>query len=188
MKKNFTMIIFSIVLVSFLATTGCEKKDTLSSQNKQKIEKLTPSDSKDNNVELELYFDASKNNEKVDLTKEERLINTDELLGELTVHELIKGPYLNSKLNPVLPKNTRLLSFSIDNKIAYVNLSKEALTNMPPTKEEACVKSMVWSLTSLRGIEKVKFLIENKDIHHSLKNIDISKPLSRSDFNPAKNK
>ncbi|WP_125154143.1 GerMN domain-containing protein [Clostridium rectalis] len=189
MKKSLCVFMCSLLVLSTTTFIGCEKKDKLSSQNKQKIEKITLPNSDIDSIDLQLYFDSSQDNKKSDVAIEERLIKTDELLGELIMHELIKGPSVNSKLKPVLPKETRLLSFSTKDKIAYINLSKDVFVkNMPSTKEEACLKSIIWSLTSLPSIEKVKILVENKDIDTLNGNFDISKPLGRTDLENARKK
>lgn len=188
MKKWVVICTCSLLVIFTMALNGCEKRDKLSMQNKEKIEKIALPNSKDDVIDLELYFDSSKDNTKLEIAKEERLIKKDELLGELIIHELIKGPSSNSKLRPILPKETRLLSFSIRDKIAYVNLSKEAITKMSPNKEEACLKSIVWSLTTLPSIEKVKILIENKNVETLSGSFDISKPLGRTDIENAKKK
>lgn len=188
MKRFIKPIICLILFTSVLNFVGCEKKDRLSKQNKEKIEKLTPSKDNQKNLNLNLYFDTSDNPDKVELAQEERLINSNELLGELTLNELIKGPSVNSKLYPILPKETRLMSFSVENGIAYANFSKDILVKMSPKKEKACLKSIVWSLTSLPNIEKVKFLVENKDIKSFGGNFDISKPIGKADFENEKNK
>ncbi|AAO34818.1 conserved protein [Clostridium tetani E88] len=188
MKKLINPIICLILFASVFNLIGCEKKDKLSKQNKEKIEKLTPLEDKKNTLNLSLYFDTSENPDKVELAQEERLMDINELLGELTLNELIKGPSVNSKLYPILPKETRLMSFSVENGIAYVNFSKDILVKMSPKKEVACLKSIVWSLTALPNIEKVKFLVENKDIKSLGGNFDISKPIGKVDFENAKNK
>ncbi|MEW9096744.1 MAG: GerMN domain-containing protein [Clostridiaceae bacterium] len=186
MKGIISIILCSTLIVSSATLTSCEKKDKLSTQNKEKIEKLNLTNDKDDTVELHLYFDASKNNKKPEIAVEERLIKNDELLGEVIMFELIKGPTVNSKLKPILPKETRLISFSINDKIAYVNLSKEAITNMSLTKEEASLRSIIWSLTTIPSIEKVKFLVENKDIDTLGGNYNLSNPLGRADMDNAK--
>lgn len=188
MKKFIKPIICLILFTSVFNFVGCEKKDKLSKQNKEKIEKLAPLEDSKNNLNLSLYFDTSDNPDKVELAQEERLIDINELLGELTLNELIKGPSVNSKLYPILPKETRLMSFSVENGIAYANFSKDILVKMSSKKEEACLKSIIWSLTSLPNIEKVKFLVENKDIKSLGGNFDISKPIGKADFENAKNK
>ncbi|KAJ50860.1 spore germination protein GerM [Clostridium tetanomorphum] len=186
--KKWVIISICCLLTLSLILSGCEKKDKLSIQNKEKIEKITLPNSKDDVIDLELYFDSSKDNKQSEIAKEERLIKKDEFIGELIIHELIKGPTVNSKLRPILPKNTRLLSFSIKDKIAYVNLSKEASTKMSSNKEEASLKGLIWSLTSLSSIEKVKILVENKNIDTLGGNFDISKPLGKTDLDNAKKK
>lgn len=186
MKGVISIVLCSSLIVSSVALTSCEKKDKLSKQNKQKIEKLNLTNDKDNTVELHLYFDASKNNKTSEIAVEERLIKNDELLGEIIMIELIKGPTVNSKLKPILPKETRLISFSITDKIAYVNFSKEAVTNMSSTKEEASLKSIIWSLTTISSIEKVKFLVDNEDIETLGGNYNLSNPLGRNDLDNAK--
>lgn len=188
MKRFIKPIICLILFTSIFYFSGCEKKDKLSKQNKEKIEKLTSLDGKEENLNLSLYFDTSTDPDKVELSQEERLINTNELLGELTLNELIKGPSVNSKLYPILPKETRLMSFSVESGIAYANFSKDILVKMSAKKEEACLKSIVWSLTALPNIEKVKFLVENNDIQTLGGNFNISKPIGKVDFENAKNK
>lgn len=180
MKKS---IILSCSFMLFLSFTfsGCEKTDVLSSENKQKVQQFTLSEADNDTLELNLYFNSSKDNKKVTITKEERIIKENELIGEIIVRELIKGPAVNSSLSPILPKNTRLLSFSINDGIAYVNLSKEAILTMSPVAEEACLRSLVWSLTQLPSIDKIKILVENKTVDTLGGNFNIAKPIGKLD-------
>lgn len=180
MKKS---IILSCSFMLFLSFTfsGCEKTDVLSSENKQKVQQFTLSEADDDTLELNLYFNSSKDNKKVTITKEERIIKENELIGEIIVRELIKGPAVNSSLSPILPKNTRILSFSINDGIAYVNLSKEAILTMSPVAEEACLRSLIWSLTQLPSIDKIKILVENKTVDTLGGNFNIAKPIGKSD-------
>lgn len=181
MKKSIILLYSFMLLLSF-TFAGCEKTDILSSQNKQKVKKFTLSETDGDTLELKLYFNSSKDNKKVTITKEERLIKENELVGEIIVRELIKGPAVNSKLSPILPKNTRLLSFSITDGIAYVNLSKEAVINMSSAAEEACLKSLISSLTQVSSIEKIKILVESKSVNTLGGNFNISKPLGKVDM------
>ena len=180
MKKSIILLCSFILLLSF-SFAGCEKTDILSSQNNQKVQKFTLSETDGDTLELKLYFNSSKDNKKVTITKEERTIKENELIGEIITRELIKGPAVNSKLSPILPKNTRLLSFSITDGIAYVNLSKEAILTMSPVAEEACLRSLVWSLTQVLSIEKIKLLVESKSVDTLGGNFNVSKPLGKSD-------
>lgn len=188
MKKTFALLMCSVAVFSSLNLAGCEKKDKLSSNNKEKEKQIVLSKEKENVLDLNIYFDSSKDSNSSEISKEERVIKKDELLGETILNELIKGPSVKSKLKPVLPKETRLISLSIKDNIAYVNLSKEANIDMTSSREETCLKSIVWSLTQLPSVEKVKILIENKDTELWGRHFDLSKPIGKDDIQNVKRK
>lgn len=182
MRKRIGLLLSSILLLSILVTAGCDKKDVVSATNKEKIENLKLPQAKDSNVNLSLYFDSSQDDKKAEIAKEVRLLEKDELVGELIMQELIKGPSIESKLSPILPKDTRLLSFSIKDSIAYVNLSNDVKVPMSKTKEEACLKSIAASLTQLSSIKKIKILIQNKDADTLGGSYNIAKPFGKDDI------
>ena len=186
MKKGFSVFTCSILVVSLLGITGCEKKDKTSLNNKEKEKKIVLSKEKETTLDLNIYFDSSKNVNTPEIAQEERVLKRYEILGETIIGEIIKGPSVNSKLNPVLPKDTRVLSFSIKDNIAFVNFSKEANIPMTSSKEEACLKSIIWSLSQLPSVEKVKILVENKDTGIWGEHFDLSKPIGKDDIQNAK--
>jgi len=182
MKKTIKILLSSLLIVSTVAFFGCEKKDTKSVTNKEKLENLKLPLEKDGFIQLGIYFDGTKDgSDNMQVVKDERLINKEELIGETIMQELIKGPTLKSELKPILPKETRILSFSIIDNIAYVNLSKEAKTNMTELREKTCLESIVASLTQLSSVKKVKITMENKDIDTLGGNFDISKPFGKDE-------
>jgi spore germination protein GerM len=180
------MTICSIIAFSFLTLTACEKKDELSINNKQKEKDIVLSKGKTNLLDLDVYFNSSSKPNTVEITKESRVIKEDELLAETIVNELIKGPSVNSRLAPILPKESRVMSISIKDNIAYLNLSKEANTKMTPVEEEACLKGIVFSLEQLPTVKKVKIFIDNKDSKIWGDNFDLSKPLGKNDIESLK--
>jgi len=182
MKKA---IIAALTLLTLFSFTGCEEKDKISANNKDKIKKINFPNEKNQTIDLNIYFDSSKD-DKSSIAIEERLIEKEALLGEIIMSELIKGPSRNGELKPILPVKTRLLGFSIKEGIAYVDLSEEAAANMTAIKEEACLKSIVHSLTQLPSISKVKILINHKDANLLGGNYDISKPFGKDDINGRK--
>ncbi|ACA55084.1 GerMN domain-containing protein [Clostridium botulinum] len=182
MKKSIKLAFCSSLIISSVFFISCEKKDSISINNKDKIKNITLHNEKNNLVDLNLYFDSTNNANNAEITKEERIIKKDELIGQFIIGELIKGPSVNNSLKPIFPKETRLLSFSIKNNIAYVNLSSEAYYSMTADKEEAYLKSIIWSLTELPSIKKVKLFIENKDISSLSKNFKFSEPIGRDDI------
>lgn len=182
MRRIHALILSGAILGSSFLFWGCEKKDDISINNNEKIKNFAESNEKDNNINLKLYFDSSSNNRKAEISKEERLVHTDELIGEIIMQELIKGPSNESKLKPIFPNNTKLLSFSIKDGIAYVNLSSEAKVSMSLVKEEACLRGMVNSLTQIPSIKKVKLMIENKDTEILGGSFDVLKPFGLEDM------
>jgi len=181
-KKTIKILLCSILLVSTVAFFGCEKKDDISVTNKEKLENLKLPLEKDGFIQLDIYFDATKDGTTMQVVKDERIINKEELIGETIMQELIKGPTVKSELKPILPEETRLLSFSIKDTIAYVNLSKEAKVNMSVVKEESCLQCIAASLTQLSSVKKVKITMENKDIDTIGGNFNISKPFSKDEI------
>jgi germination protein M len=182
MKKVVLLFLCSSLISTSLLMSGCEKKDRTSLNNKEKIKNLQLPQEKDQYIDIDVYFDASKDESKIEIAKEEVLINKEELIGQVIMDQLIKGPGIKSQLAAVLPKETRLLSFSIKDGIAVINLSKEAAVNMSRGKEEACLRSIVSSLTQLSSISKVMILIENKSVETLGGNFDISKPFGKDEI------
>jgi germination protein M len=182
MKRILSVFLFSTIVITSIGFTACEKKDKLSSNNNDKIKSVVLPKEKDNSISLDLFFDGSTNKDKAEVVKEERLINKEEVLGEIIMQELLKGPSNVSSLKPVLPKETKLLSFSIKDGIAYVNLSNDANFPMTPAKEEACLRGILNSLTQLTSVSKVKLMIDNKDIKSIGGNYNISKPFGKDDM------
>ena len=182
MKQIYAVILSGTVIFSSFLFGGCEKKDQISINNNEKIKNYAVSNEKDNNINLKLYFDSSSNNQKPEVAVEERLIHQDEMLGEIIIQELIKGPSIESKLKPIFPNETKLLSFSIKDEIAYINLSSQANISMSPAKEESCLKSMINSLTQINTIKKIKIMIENKDTESFGGNFNVSKPFGLEDI------
>lgn len=186
MKKIGLLLVCSSLIWSSLIVTGCEKTDRTSLNNKEKIKNLQLPQEKDQYIDIDIYFDASKDEKKVEVAKEEVLINKEELIGQVIMDQLIKGPGIKSQLAPILPKETRLLSFSIKDGVAIINLSKEAAVQMSPGKEEACLKSIASSITQLSSISKVMILIENKNVETLGGNFDTSKPFGKDELSERK--
>ncbi|MBU3228636.1 GerMN domain-containing protein [Clostridium algidicarnis] len=182
MDKRFKSALSIGLCFLALTTVACSKKDKISINNKEKFKNIQLPAEKQDNIELDIYFDASKDASKIEIAKEEVLIPKEEVIGQLIVDSLVKGPSINGKLKPVLPKETRLLSFSIKDNIAFVNLSKEALITMTPAKEESVLTSIVASLEQIPSVSKVKILIESKDVETLGGNFDISKPFKRDEI------
>ncbi|AYD41315.1 sporulation/spore germination protein [Clostridium fermenticellae] len=185
MKKTFCFrILFTVLVLSLLS--GCTNKDLSSSNSKEKEKQIALSNEKGNTLDLDLYFNSSSSPDNFKISTEERIIKRDELLGEAIINELIKGPSIKSKLTPLLPKKSRLVSFSIKDGIAYINFSKETNVSMSYQMEKACIKSIILSLRPVSSIKKVKFYIEGKDNNMWGNHIDLSKPVTENNIDNSK--
>ncbi|MDP4088619.1 MAG: GerMN domain-containing protein [Bacillota bacterium] len=182
MKKILVIFTTMTLITSTALVSGCNKKDIISKSNKDKLANVQLQNEKDNYINLDVYFDDSKDEKNIQIAKEELLVNKEELMGELIINRLIQGPSLQGSLKPVLPKETRLISFSIKDGVAIVNLSKEAKVSMSSGKEEACIRSIVNSLAQLESISKIAILVENKNVDSLGGNFDISKPFGPEDI------
>lgn len=103
-------------------------------------------------------------------------------LAEIIVNELIKGPKVPG-LQSSIPQDTKLHSkIIIDGEVATVDFSKEFRDNHPDGKaqETMTIYSIVNSLTELKEINKVKFLIEGKACSEFKGNFKFNKTFPRS--------
>lgn len=155
------------------------KLDKASSISKDKLENSIEGSSEDY-TNIMLYFGA--NGEKSEVVREERLISNEELLGEFIIQELIKGPSVVGGGKAVLPKEARLLNFSIDEGVAYVNLSGEVAHEMEPAQEELVLKAIATSLSQIVTVDKVMLTVNNQAITTLGGNYDVSKPFSKDEI------
>ncbi|GAA0126650.1 GerMN domain-containing protein [Clostridium senegalense] len=189
MKKKSIIIILIIAftIIGVLSFINYDKKDKNSALNKEKIKNLNVKQEESGEyLDLTLYFDGTENDSESKILKEERLVDKEELLGEIIVQELLKGPSVVSQSKAIFPKDTRLLSFSIKDGIAYVNLSEAAKVEMNENKEKTTLTCLATSLTQLSSIDKVMLTIDNKNLQTIGGNYDVSKPFSQEDINGLK--
>lgn len=123
-----------------------------------------------------LYF-PDKNADKLHVEKRDvNLVDTG--VARDTIEELIKGPKTN--LTASIPIGTKLLGINIKDDVAYVDFSKEFITNHSggSAGELMTLYSIVNSLTEFDTIKSVQILIEGQK-GKTLGNILLDKPLER---------
>ncbi|WHH58429.1 GerMN domain-containing protein [Petroclostridium sp. X23] len=96
------------------------------------------------------------------------------------VEELIKGPK-NDKLFATVPAHTKILSIETKEGICFVNLSSEFKDEHEggSTGEIMTVYSIVNSLTELKHISKVQFLIEGQKLESFKGHLIFNEPFER---------
>ena len=105
-----------------------------------------------------------------------------------TLQELIKGPK-TQELKKTIPEGVKVLNLNIKDDILIINFNKALKENHwgGSTGELMTVYSIVSTLTEFKNIEKVKFLIDGKEIESLAGHLDLSEPLDK-DKNIIKNK
>ena len=189
MKKGFNVLIVIVligigfILGAFFFKSKEIKLDKASTISKEKLENVKEA-TNDASTDIAVYFGSKEDN--AEIVKEERLVSNEELVGEIIMQELIKGPTVGSESKAVLPKETRLLNFSINEGVAYINLSNEAVFEMTQVQEERLLKSITSSMSQLVSVEKVMITVNNEGIETLGGNFNISKPFNGNDISSIK--
>ena len=87
--------------------------------------------------------------------------------------DLIEGLMIDGKKSNIIPNGFRsiippgvtLLSLNLENKILTIDFSKELL-EVPKEVEEKMIESLVYTLTSIDGIDKIKILVESSPLKY----------------------
>ena len=122
---------------------------------------------------ITLYFADKDGSALVEETRK-ITVNEKEKIEMQAIKELIKGPD-DKELSKTIPAETKILSVETKEGVCFVNLSQEFISRHPggTMGEQLTIYSIVNTLTSLEGIEKVQFLIEgqkNESFIHMLIN------------------
>lgn len=172
-KKRSIILLLVAALLIPLVMTGCSKDK----------ETPTPTTNKTIKKQVTLYFgdDQAEYVVAEKRTVEVKGSVTDEKLGTAIINALIAGPKTEG-LQPTLPKETRLLSLKIKDSIAYVDFSQEMVSKHwgGSAGETMTISSVVNSLTELKGIKKVQFMVAGKKQDSLLGHWDTSSPIARS--------
>lgn len=84
-----------------------------------------------------------------------------------------KSHIIPNGFRAIIPAGTEILGLNLENKILTINFSKDLL-NINEKEEEKMIEAIIYSLTSVEGIDKVTIQVEGKTLEnlpHSKKNI-----------------
>lgn len=98
----------------------------------------------------------------------------EEIINSLTIDSK-NSNYINNKLSPIIPKNTKLIDKSLNNKLLKLNFSKDFL-NISKDGEEKLIESLIYSLTELDEVDNIMIFIEGQlltKLPNSNKNLPI---------------
>lgn len=74
-----------------------------------------------------------------------------------------KSSYIRDGFKPIIPQNTKVIDVLLDNEILTINFSKELL-NIDKDNEEKMIEAIIYSLTEIKEIKKIKILVENNPL------------------------
>ncbi len=84
-------------------------------------------------------------------------------LPQNVIHRLVKG--LDEEwAKPTLPAGTEVLSFRIEDTVAYIDFNSAFLQVQNDIPSEIVINSLVFSLTEFKDIKKIHITIEGKDL------------------------
>lgn len=153
MKKIFLVSII-ILIVAFM--WGCSMGIGNTKKSSDMLQENTSTKQK-----INLYF-TNKDSSKI--LSETREVNVEDKkkLPEIAIQELLMGP-VNIEMKKALPEGTKLLDIDQEGTVVVVNFSKEYY-NTGDIGEIVARFSVVNTLCDLPDIQKVKILVEGKDL------------------------
>jgi len=178
--------------VLIFLVSGCSSLADITSERTKKVQPVLAQTSekkdegikevKDEQVDVQLYFGDS---ESAMLRKEKRSVSLREVLSDSSrtiLLELMKGP-TEKNLFPVIPAGTKLLSVNKEGDTVTVNFSKEFKDNHKggSAGETITIYSIVDSLTEIKDVEKVQFMIEGKIEKEFKGHYEFNKPFVRDE-------
>lgn len=137
--------------------------------------------SKNQSEVITVYF-GSPNSNFIISEKRKVTITANDAIEKKIMEELLKGPE-NKDLYPVMPENTKILSINTSKDgTCKVNLSKEFENNAFAGSAGGLItiNAIVNSLTELKTVKKVQFLIGGKVVE-TYSDMEFNKPFYRNE-------
>lgn len=92
--------------------------------------------------------------------------NTDDLIKEVIESLTIgsnKSNYIREGFKAVIPEGTKILDIKLEDSILTINFSKELL-NVSQDSEEKMLEAIIYSLTEIESVKKIKILVEGEHL------------------------
>lgn len=165
MKKNKKKII-AIITLLLIILLGIFIFNNISIENAEdEYQDYTPqeeiSEEQMRQTKVVLFF---ANNETGELESEIKIVDANLLIKEPykeIFNMLINGPQ-NSNLKKLIPEGTALHDIKVEKSCAVINVSNEFLNYETEENKLKIINSIVNTLTNLKEIDSVKFLINGE--------------------------
>lgn len=138
-------------------------------------------------ITIRLYF-TNETGDSLIAVERTKPYNTNISLDKFVVEELLKGPESTTEgVYPTINPDTKLISTYVKDNICYVNFDSSFLTQVYEVDTEVVIYSIVNSLCSLSGIERVQIIVDGSTdvlFHGSVPLTTVfSRDLSYTEFN-----
>jgi len=186
----------SLVIVLLLLTVvigGCAEnanstattpKDSVQNEQQQATQGMQKNLSSTSNTSQEkmvlTVYHATK--DALYLVPEQHVVPANEQPAQ-TAMEILAAGTKNANLVSVMPVGTKLRHISIKNNIAYVDFNEKLIKNNTggSAAERLLVAAIINTLTEFHDVEKVRIMVDGKNIDTISGHMDLSEPLSRSE-------
>lgn len=149
----------SILLIMLMLYLIPSNKEEIDLNKNQKLEYIYP-----NNLEAIYLLDNNNylSRTKISITNKDEIKKAEDLIETLTINGKKKDSIPNG-FKSLLPENTKVKNIKLNNGILTINFSKE-FNNIKIEQEEKLIESLIYTLTSIRGIDKLEIYIEDKKL------------------------
>lgn len=155
-KITVATSILLVILMLYLIPTNKEEIDL---NKNQVLEYIYPND-------LEVIYLLDNNNylsrTRINVNNKDELSKASDLIEGLTTNGKKKDIIPNG-FKSLLPINTKVLNLKLNNGILTIDFSKE-FNNISLEYEEKLIESLTYTLTSIKGIDKIEIYVEGNKL------------------------
>lgn len=145
-----TLTLFILLIIYFFPSNDTIIKEHLSYITKEEMP-IFLVDNKDYVARTSIVKNSSETIEQIK-----------EIIEALTKNTK-KSSYIRDGFKPIIPEGTKILDLKLEENILTINFSKELL-NVVHCDEQKMIEAIIYSLTEIKDIKKIKILVEGKPL------------------------
>lgn len=145
-----TLTLFILLIIYFFPSNDTVIKEHLSYITKDEMP-IFLVDNKDYVARTSIVKNSSETIEQIK-----------EIIEALTKNTK-KSSYIRDGFKPIIPDGTKILDLKLEENILTINFSKELL-NVVHCDEQKMIEAIIYSLTEIKNIKKIKILVEGKPL------------------------
>lgn len=163
--RNKKIALVSVLAMSIVAATGCSPFAPEKTSSPSQSSQGPAQEDQVANVMPTTVYVTDHNGFVVPMNI--KMAET-QAVAKSTLEHMVQGgagdaSLASTGLKNVLPKGTEVRGVSINNGTAIVDFSKEVMSYNTLQDEQSIVEAVVWTMTGLPDVDRVKFRIEGHD-------------------------